>query len=174
MSAQLVSRSLYAAGLCALLGAAACTDDSNPVAPSRSTAPRAAQRQITVSEPSLSLISIEVGAGQLKQPLLYDIPLSDGASAAVFSTPAAEGRSITVRGYDVYGNLTHQGSAKTSVIWEGKNEPLSVALYPVREGKEVSVSLDMVGEVAIGGGSIQLKAPKEMRQGQSVALNAAV
>ena len=174
MSAQIRSRSLYVAGFCALLGAAACTDD-NPLSPSRSVTPRQAQREISVSNAAITLLSIEVGGGKSKQPLLYNLPLADGRSAAALSTPAGEGRQLVVRGYDVYGTLTHQGSAALDVIRVGRNDPLALVLTPTGEGKGVKVSLDVVGEELSGGGSIVVDAgAKELLEGQTIPMKATV
>jgi alpha-tubulin suppressor-like RCC1 family protein len=164
---------MYAAALCALLGAGACSDD-NLVGPSRAVSPREAQREISVSNPAISLLSVEVGGGKTKYPLLYNLPLVDGWSKSALTTPAAEGRQLVVRGYDVYGTLTHQGSVTVEAIRVGRNEPLNIVLAPTKEGKSAKVSIDIVGEELSGGGSIVVEAPKEIAEGQRVSLKAHV
>jgi alpha-tubulin suppressor-like RCC1 family protein len=174
MSAQNHSRSLSAAGLCALLTLAACSDD-NPMAPARNLSPREAAREISVSNPAITLLSVEVAGGEVKQPLLYNLSLADGRSRSALATPAGEGRQLVVRGHDANGNVTHEGNATVGGIRVGQNEPLTVELFARGEGKPAKLTLDVVGEEPPrGGGSIVIEAPKEVLQGQQVSVTATV
>ena len=96
--------------VCALVVAAACTDrePTGPGIPRHGvpTPPRAA---IAVSLPEIALLSVEVTGPDLKEALVYNPELQDGKSEGSLALPAGYERSVTIRGHDRYGEVTHVG-----------------------------------------------------------------
>ena len=122
----------------------ACSDDPMVAAPRQSMKAKA-PRGLYLSNPSIALLGVEVSGGELRQPLVYQFTLEDGAAKQSLSMPAGKGYLATVRGYDANGELTHEGAIDLEGVRVGENGALDLALRPVREGDEVKVSMDLLG-----------------------------
>jgi alpha-tubulin suppressor-like RCC1 family protein len=171
MSTNTRSRALLIIGGSALL-LAGCTDQS-PVGPTRTLRPATPSRSVSVSSENVFLLSVEVSGYGLERPLTYNIPITNGGNEGTLATPAGEGRSLVVRAHDQYGNVTHEGEVKLEAIRDGENEPVGLALRPVREGKEIEVKLDLVGEKPLGYGTVVIESDaKEVAEGRAMTMRA--
>lgn len=166
---------LGAFGLLCALTLAACSDRSDVAAP-RPSAKAKPTRDVVISDPAVTLLSIELSGGELPQPLLYDLPMSNAASEQSLSIPAGGGYTATIRGYDVYGNLTHQGNVSLERVAIGANDRLDIALESVREGEPLKVSMELLGEAPVDGSYriVIRPARRAIYDGETVALQAIV
>jgi len=131
---------------------------------------------VIASTADIDLVSVEVRS-ELDKQLLYDIPLQGGATSASLSLPVGEGTySLVVRGYDRYGQETHEGSTYVSYVGYGANKPFAVDLKPVIDGASAaSVQFDLNGEERSGGGiQFFVKAKQSVLQGQTMNIQAQV
>jgi alpha-tubulin suppressor-like RCC1 family protein len=126
---------------------AACSDERSLTAPSegRRFAPKASH-DISVSGSPLDLLAVEVSGGELKQPLLYNLPLGQKENPGFLAMPAGKGYGAIVRGYDKDGRLTHTAKLELDGVDVGENKRLDLALDPVDKGERAMVSMDLVGE----------------------------
>lgn len=166
---------LEALGLLCVLTLGACSDRSEVTAP-RPSAKAKPTRDLIISDPAVSLLSVELSGGELPQTMLYDLPVSGAASAQSLSIPAGGGYAATVRGYDRYGNLTHQGNTALERVVLGVNDRLDLVLEPVREGEPIKVSMDLVGEAPVDPGFRLLIRPsrRSIADGETMSLQAFV
>ena len=166
---------LSALGLLTVLTLAGCSDRTDLAAP-RAMKPKAPLRSVAVSDASLALLSVELSGGGLPQSLMYDLPLAT-AAAQTLSVPAGRGYTATVRAYDRYGALTHQGTLPLELVALGVNRPIALALNPVRDGEDaVKVQMDLVGEQPVKPGYRVVVRPdrKAAYDGDVVTLTATV
>lgn len=124
---------------------AGCSTEPSLTSPRNVREVGPAARTLTVSGGALDLISVEVSGGNLKQPLLYNLPAGE-KSAESLAMPAGNGYGLVVRGYDRDGNLTHAGKLELESVRVGENAPLQFALDPTGKGEQLKVSLDLIGE----------------------------
>ena len=167
---------LEAATLLCALTVAACSDRSDVAAPRPAANGAKPIRSVVISDPAVTLLSVELSGGDLPQPLLYDLPMNGGESAQSLSIPSGGGYTAIVRGYDGYGNLTYQGTLALERVAVGPNPGLDIALAPVRDGDALRVSMDLVGEAPVDGSfRIVIRADRRsIYDGQTVALRATV
>jgi len=181
MKARMKARSRMAVASLTTLAAlaVACSDAHDPIAPiSRHAGPTPGQASqvVRASSPNIYWLSFEVHSGSLPGVLLYDIPLTNGATDASLTLPTGEGYDVVVRAYDRYGTLTHEGKMGLASVALGTNTSVGLALNPVVDGVEVAkVSVGIVGQSrAPGGTRVVIKAPDGLRQGESARLVATV
>ena len=162
----------------ALLALGACTDASDPVAPS----PQArkpfgtAEHTIIATSPGIALLSFEVRGASLSDTLLYDVPLTNDSTSASLRIPTGEGYTITVRAYDKYGVQTHQGGLSLPSVVVGTNEPFVAELKPMTDSATLAkIKVGLVGEPrAKEGTHIVVKAPTSVNQGSTTRMIAEV
>ena len=155
----------------------ACRDATNPVTPPARArpSPLAPDHYVTATTPDIALVSIEVSGGEkVAEPMRYSIPLQDGKSLATFGIPAGKGYNLLIRGYDIYGDQTHEGNAVLDGLRSGVEVALSAPLASVAGGKEAQVDFSVRGEPLSGGGKIAVKAPSSLLEGDNVKIRAAV
>lgn len=160
-----------------ILSVVACRDATNPATPATRArpSPLAPQHYVVASTPSIALVSIEVSSPEKAvAPMRYSIPLQDGKSLTVFGVPEGKGYNLLIRGYDVYGEQTHEGSAVLERAQAGVEVALSAKLAPVGGANEEQVDFSVRGEPLSGGGKIAVKAPSSLYEGDNVKLRAAV
>jgi len=174
MSADHRSRAYLFVITSTLALAVACSDQSI-VAPSRPTrvSPAAPSRSITLSSAEPFMLSAIVSGSGIEQPLVYNMPLVDGKSEASLPMPAGDARYVVVRAHDQYGNVTHEGKLELYGVMAGENKPASLVLRPVREGKEMEISLGVQGEKSLRGYSVVIESEaKQVLEGQTMKLRA--
>jgi alpha-tubulin suppressor-like RCC1 family protein len=125
----------------------ACSDEQSVTSPRevRPLAPKASH-DIYVSGSPLDLLAVEVSGGELKQPLLYNLPLGEEKNSGFLAMPAGKGYGAIVRGYDRDGRLTHTAKLELESVQVGENKRLELALDPVGKGERATISMDLVGE----------------------------
>ena len=162
----------------ALLALGACSDASNPVAPTpQARRPfGATERTVSATSPVISLLSFEVRGPGLPDTLVYDLPLANDTSSASLRIPAGKEYTVTVRAYDKYGVQTHVAGLSLPSVIVGTNEPFTATLKPVTGGVDVAkITVGLIGEpLAKEGTHIVVKAPQSVNQGSSTHLIAEV
>jgi len=148
----------------AALVAIGCRDDVT-TAPERQLHLTNPNASVTVESPSIYLLSVEVQGEGVDPGFFYDIPLQGGKSKLNLTLPAGTDRQIRLRGYDQYGQVTHQTLVSFPKVGAGTNEPLKVTLNPVREGKPVTAAFSVVGEVPLKGLKMVFKQSKAVYEG---------
>jgi len=83
---------------------------------------------------------VEVTAPDIPEPLIFNIPGTDGIASGVITLPAGSDRLVTVRAFDHNGIETHRGEGLVNVH-EGVNEPLNVMLYPLVGDVPIEVTI---------------------------------
>ena len=169
-------RTALALGLLCALTLGACSDERSVSEPRPSIRNVKASRGISVSDDAIALLSVEVSGGELKQSLLYDFRLDNPEIIQSLAMPAGKAYSLTVRGYDRYGELTHQGNVFLEGVEVGANRGIELGLDPVAKGDFAKVALDLIGEEPAKGDFRIVIRPdrKAVYDGESVNLRAYV
>ena len=153
----------------AALGIAACSDARDPISPTpQGLRPGATPSHLVrASTPNIYLLAFEVQSTTLPSTFLYDVPLVNGSTTASLSMPIGKVYNITVRGYDRYGNQTHQGYVSLTDVVTGTNPGIALSLKPIVDGAGVAtVDVSIVGETRLPtGGRVVIKAPSSVEQG---------
>ena len=109
-------------------------------------------------------ISVEISAPDVEPPLIYNLPVSDGAVSGTVQVTAGSDRQFTLRAYDAGGIETHRGSATVDIV-EGENPPLEVSVVPLQGDQTISATLGSIivvvspgADTTVVGGSLQLAA----------------
>jgi alpha-tubulin suppressor-like RCC1 family protein len=151
----------------------ACSDE--PTAAPRAIRPGVPAHDISVAGGSPYLLSAEVSGPDLRQPLVYDIPLEGGTSGSALAMPAGDVRDVTLRAHDQYGEVTHEGRFTLERLGVGPNEPVSVLLEPIGDGKELEAKLDVVGEEPMREGQLVIESRADaVYEGQQMTVDAYV
>ncbi len=88
----------------------------------------------------VATVVVEVTAPDIPTTLVFNIPISNGVASGTITIPAGANRTITVRGYDAAGVLTHSGSA-TVTIQAGANPAVSIVLTSLTGDVPITVTL---------------------------------
>lgn len=124
----------------ALLALAAC-NDRDPVSAARPALRRAAlvdetgnaRLVVGVDAPDVWMLSVEIGAADLKEPLAWKFAREgEGALFGAVAVPPGEGRAIVVHGFDAEGRERYAGETKMDVGKE-LTPQLRFALRPADE-----------------------------------------
>lgn len=109
-------------------------------------------------------LSVEVASSDIDPPLVFNIPISNGAASGTVQVPTGSDRQFTLRAYDAGGIETHRGSA-TATIRDGSNPPLEVTLMPLQGEREIDATLGSIivvltpsMDTIVVGDSLQLSA----------------
>ncbi len=62
------------------------------------------------SDTDVQLLTVEVTAADIPQPLVANFPVLDGSASGEITVPAGEQRTFTARAFDSTGEVTHEGS----------------------------------------------------------------
>lgn len=84
---------------------------------------------LNLSNTSAASVSVQVTAGDITQPLVFNIPVSNGTATGSIAVPPGSARTITVRAFNAQGAKTHEGSTTVDVR-PGTNPPVTVTLLP--------------------------------------------
>jgi Bacterial Ig-like domain (group 2) len=125
-----------AALLIVALGAAACTDS-----PTGANGGAVAELgfSLDLSGTSVTAMAVQVTASDIPEPLVFNIPVSNGTASGTIRVPAGAARTITVLAYDDDGHLTHQGSRTVEVL-EGANNTVAISLMPLTGDVPITVN----------------------------------
>jgi alpha-tubulin suppressor-like RCC1 family protein len=168
-SARLVLR------FAALVTLAACQDQTEPFAPRVRGGGTKAALSVSTSSSATAVLSVEVRGGDFREPLLYNLPLTDGQSAAALTIPEGGPYELHIRAHDGYGETTHEGYASVERAVVGEVSAVKLALDPIGEGEGIKVGLDVVGERRMSGLIISGKADRDrLLQGESMTLRLAI
>ncbi len=74
---------------------------------------------------TVSTLVVEVTAPDITTPLAFNIEAANGVAVGTIRIPPGDDRTITVRAFDSFGQLTHEGS-KTISVKPGPNPPVSI------------------------------------------------
>jgi glucose/arabinose dehydrogenase len=76
-------------------------------------------------------------------PLLFNIPIVNGAATGTVTISAGANRTITMRAFDTGGVQTHEGSVTVS-IQAGTNPPIAIVLAPLAGSVPITATLGTV------------------------------
>lgn len=85
-------------------------------------------------------LSIEVAAVDIDPPVVYNIPIADGAASGTVRVLAGSDRRFTLRAFDAAGIETHRGVDTVDVV-AGENPPLEVTMEPLHGEQEISATI---------------------------------
>jgi alpha-tubulin suppressor-like RCC1 family protein len=164
---------LQGLGLLCAVTFGACTDERTIVGPEPATSLRSLNN-LSISDASIALLWVEVSGGELRQPLLYNLPVGDLEKKQSLAVPAGKGYDALVRGYDRYGEQTHEGKLALEVVEIGENGSIDLSLDPVKKGDAARVSVDLFGEEPTREElRIAIRPEKKaVHEGESIALTA--
>jgi glucose/arabinose dehydrogenase len=108
---------------------AACSGEST--SPERGVIPLALS--LRVYETGISLVTLEVSAPDLAQPITVQGTIAEGFATATFDVPEGPDRTVTVRAFDAGDSRTHSGSV-TLDLSGSPQAALSVPLEPEAGG----------------------------------------
>ena len=94
---------------------------------------------------TINVLVVEVTAADITTPLVFNIPIVNSVAQGTIDIPPGAARTITVRAYDVDGNLTHEGS-KTIDVKPGQNPPVSIPV--VARAGQVAITVT-IGSVSV-------------------------
>lgn len=98
---------------------------------------------LNVSNTTINTVSVEVTGAGITQPLVYNIPVSNGTASGSIDVQPGSARTITVRAFDAQGVQTHEGSTTVDVK-PGSNPPVTVTLIPRAGSVPIEVSFGSV------------------------------
>jgi alpha-tubulin suppressor-like RCC1 family protein len=154
----------------AALLASACRDDV-ATAPPRQLRAGAPNASVSVGSSAIFLLSVEVQGDGIDPGFFYDIPIQGGVAKSNVTLPVGSDRQVRLRGYDQYGQLTHQTVLSFPKVSDGLNESRKVILDPVKEGKQVGVAFSVVGEIPLKGATMVFKqSATEVYEGSQVRI----
>ena len=166
-----------AQALALLLGLAlgACSDEHSISAP-RSAADAKTLRGEFYSDAPVGLLSVELSGGELREPLIYNVPLGGRELQPSLAIPAGKGYGAIVRAYDSNGEITHEGKLYLEGVQIGENESIGLSLEPVGKGEGLKLGLALIGEEPTKEElTIVIRADrKSVLDGESVTLRAIV
>ncbi len=167
-------RTLFRAlGALALAAALACSDGGTGTEP-RTPGARVGVAMSVEGTPVVAATA-EVSAPDLPSTLLFNLRVEGGVASGTVDVPAGSDRTVTLRGFDAQGILTHQGS-KTVAVHEGTNPTLSIVMEPVTGTLPIRASfgsttvvVSPVVQTLTPGASAQLRATVVGADGAPVA-----
>jgi hypothetical protein len=131
-------------------------------------APGEATLRLTVDLASapVEMLVAEVSASDLEQPLVFNVPISDGRASGTLKLPAGADRQLTLRAFNVAGDETHRGEAMLQVR-AGENPAVEITLLPLHGDQPI--------EGVIGSVVVEVDPPSaEMEEGNTLTLTARV
>jgi hypothetical protein len=171
MSGRILFRAL---GALAVAAALACSDGgtTGPTPPAQGARLGVA---LSVEGTPVVAVTAEVSAPDIPTNLLFSLKVEGGVASGSIEVTAGSGRTVTLRGFDAQGILTHQGS-KTVAVHEGTNATLSIVMEPVTGtlpirasfGSTTVVVSPMLHTLYVGG-TAQLRATVVGPDGATVA-----
>jgi Big-like domain-containing protein len=93
-----------------------------------------------LSATAVATLVVEVTAGDISPPLLFNIPIVAGAAVGTITLPAGSARTIAIRGYDAGGIQTHSGTL-TINVQSGANPTIAIVLTPLTGNAPIQVTL---------------------------------
>src|SRR3954470_331722 len=112
---------------CAAALAAACSDDA-ATSPLRRLSPGTVNASVSVGTTSIYMLSVEVQGEGVDPGFYYDLSLQGGKSKQNLTLPSGADRSVRIRGYDQYGQLTHQATLSFPKVSDGLNNDYKITL----------------------------------------------
>jgi hypothetical protein len=126
MNARTLFRTLAALSAAAALACA----DAGTTDPTPRTAGARLGVALNVEGTPVVAVTAEVSAPDIPAKLLFSLKVEGGVASGSIEVTAGSGRTVTLRGFDAQGILTHQGS-KTVAVHEGTNATLFIVMEPV-------------------------------------------
>jgi hypothetical protein len=117
--------------------------EADRVDPSRQTADF--QVLANLEGTNVEALVVEVAASDIPEPLIFNIPASEGVASGSITLPAGSDRAVTIHAFDAKGIETHRGEATVDVV-EGLNATLSIQLYPLIGDVPIEV---MIGSLVV-------------------------
>jgi hypothetical protein len=96
-----------------------------------------------VSGTAVATVVVEVTAGDLATPLVFNMIVATGIASGTITVPAGSNRTITIRAFDTGGVQTHTGSSTISVQ-SGTNPSISMVLTPLTGDVPITATLGSV------------------------------
>src|SRR4051812_37966272 len=141
MRPNLIRRSLsLTVGLIAL---AACSDVSAPTSSIETTHLRVSAN---VSATPIATVVITVTAPDIREPLVFNVTVANGTASGTLDVPPGHARAIAAQGFDVSGNVTHEGSTTMDVV-KGTNPPVALTLRPKSGQLSVTITVGSIGVI---------------------------
>ena len=117
-----------------------------------------------VGTPIATLV-VEITAADIAVPVVFNLTVVNGIATGTLRMPPGEDRLITVRAFDTFGEITHEGS-KTVDVQRGNGNP-AVSIPMVARSGHIDITIQ-IGPVSVvvtpsaatvaAGGTVQLDA----------------
>jgi Big-like domain-containing protein len=88
----------------------------------------------------INTLVVTVSAADFSKPLVFNLEVNNNLASGAIQIPAGDARLFSVKAYDSFGEVTHEGS-KTADVKHGQNPPVSIPLTPRNGQQPIDISM---------------------------------